>query len=214
MGAVDCVHPAGVFAVVELAQTVDRFDINRSVGIVAVCGKGDTVLLCHSLENIPHGFSGVRFHIALACPGGQAAAGQAVGCRGTAVFLVTQDGDVDGNLAGLGCHPHSDVGLRRTVGQYHGLFSGLVLVIAGDLHIIQGHSAGGAVVPAGRQDDSRQVQVLPKVVLRLVVAGDSQLDTGGLAAAPDFPGQVLSIHAQRIIIPVQPFLPGVPLNIR
>ena len=214
MGAVDCVHPAGVFAVVEFTQAVDGGDINSAVFVVVICCQGDVVLRSHPFQHVPHSFGGVRLHIGLRSPGGQSTPGQAVGCRGTAVFLVTQDGDVDGNLAGLGRHPHSDVGLRRTVGQYHGLFSGLVLVVTGNFYIIQGHGAGGAVVPAGRQDDSRQVQVLPEVVLRLVAAGDGQLDTGGLAAAPDFPGQVLSIHAQRIIIPVQPFLPGVPLNIR
>ena len=71
--SIDSVHPPGVLAVVELTQIVDSLDVNRSVGIIAACVEGDTMLLAHTLEDIPDGFGGIRLHTANIYPTGQTA---------------------------------------------------------------------------------------------------------------------------------------------
>ena len=154
MGAVDGVHPAGVLAVVKFAQTVDRTDVNSVVGVVVAGRKGDVVLLCHSLEDIPHGFRSIRFHTALACPSGQATPGQTVGRFGITVLRVSKDGDGDGDFGGYGLDRNGNVGHSSTVAQRNRLVAHCVLVIALDGNVAQGQGAGGAVRPGGRQLDA------------------------------------------------------------
>ena len=212
MGAVDGVHPAGVFAVVELAQAIDRTDVDGVVGVVVAGRKGDVVLLCHSLEDIPHGFRSIRFHTALACPSGQAAAGQAVGGGSGAVLGVALDGDGDSDFGGYGLDRNGDVGHSRAVAQGYRLATHGVLVIAADGNVTQRHGAGGAVRPGGRQFDAIQVQLLAQVILGLVAAADRQLVADRVrGAAANLLAELVRVLTQRIVGTVVILSPGTAL---
>ena len=212
MGAVDGVHPAGVLAVVEFAQTVDRTDVNSVVGVVVAGRKGDVVLLCHSLEDIPHGFRSIRFHTALACPGGQATPGQTVGRFGITVLRVSKDSDGDGNFCGNRLDGNGNVGHSSAVAQRNRLVAHCVLVIALDGNVAQGQGTGGTICPGGRQLDAVQVQLLTKVILGLVAAADRQLVADGVrGAAADLLAELVRILTQRIISTVVVLSPGAAL---
>ena len=69
MAAIYCVHPAGLRAVVKLAQTIHSRDIYGVVLVVVTCVERNAFLLSNPLKDIPNSFCSVGFHIAFTKPG-------------------------------------------------------------------------------------------------------------------------------------------------
>lgn len=112
---------------------------------------------------------------------------------------VALDGDGDGDFGGYGLDGNSDVGHSCAVGQRNRLVANRILVVAVDGNVTQGHGAGGAVRPGGRQLDAVQVQLLTQIVLGLVAAADRQLIADGLGTAADLLAELVRVLTQRII---------------
>ena len=68
MGAIDGVHPAGVFAVIKFSKAVDRRNVNSVILILVTCVNTHAVLREYTLQDIPYRFRCVRFHIGFAGP--------------------------------------------------------------------------------------------------------------------------------------------------
>ncbi len=100
-----------------------------------------------------------------------------------AVGGVAQQHEGYGNiLARRQQHGDGDGHLGSAVGQRHGLFTTLVGVKAGDLHVGQIDLRGGAVRPCGGEHKAGQVQFVANGIGGLIIAGNGQRIGYGLIA--------------------------------